>query len=57
MQEFMKSLELNMNKNCENCNKKFLCKDYGKICDKWQKEDYTELIKKDNGIKEIRGID
>ena len=43
--------------NCKNCKYKFLCKDYGKVCNRYEKESLSEVIKKDNGIKEIRRID
>ena len=44
-------------KDCKNCGKKYLCKNYGTVCEEWVKQDYTTIVIKDNGIKEIRRID
>ena len=41
--------------DCKTCAKRYLCKEYGQVCDKYEKEPYTEVIK-ENGIKEIRRI-
>ena len=41
---------------CKLCKYKFLCKNYNNKCERYEKEEYTELIKKENGTKEIKPI-
>ena len=44
-------------KDCKNCGKFPACtKGYKKECEEWVKQDYTTIVEKDNGIREIRRI-
>ena len=44
-------------KNCKICAKRFLCSKYGQVCDNYEKEPYSTIVIKENGVKEIRRID
>ena len=41
---------------CKICKYKYLCQNYGKECDKYEKEPYSTIVVLENGIKEIRRI-
>ncbi len=46
-----------MTKNCKNCAKKYLCKNYEKVCEKYEKEPYTVLKRVEGDIKIIERVD
>lgn len=45
-----------MTKTCKNCAKKYLCKNYGQVCDKYKKEPYTILKRVEGDIKIIERV-
>ena len=41
---------------CKTCKYKYLCQNYGKECDKWEKEPYS-IVVEEGGIKRIERIE